>query len=220
MPPREPKGRLLSREYFADLEFMTEFSADEREAYILLALFTDDDGYLEWSLGELAGSLYRYDDRADREARLASIVEHLAATGRFEDLGCKHARMPRVATRPRSGQHEYGVRDAHAGCPTSQLETTRDDSTSSSLLSSPIPSVSSGRLGSTRVDSGRRPGRPARGAPIAQGQEADPVEPGRRLSEAIRRNGGKVEYVPIDGEPPAANDSSSNVAELAARRTS
>jgi hypothetical protein len=111
LPPREAKGRYLTREYMADAEFHRAHDANERELYMLLALFTDDAGWLEWDPEYLAFSILRYDP--DREINFACGYEQLVNSGRLRIYKCGHALMPKVANRPRPGEHEYRVRDQH-----------------------------------------------------------------------------------------------------------
>lgn len=115
MPPREPKARYLTREYVADHDFMTALGPAERECYLLISLYADDAGYLEWDLAEIAANIYRWVSPRAREARIAKIVETLGPT-RIEILACRsHALMPRVAKRPRPGGkgRDTQVRDDH-----------------------------------------------------------------------------------------------------------
>jgi hypothetical protein len=125
---------MLSREYMADRVFMTEYTAPEREWYLLTAMFADDAGYLPWDLPDNAANLYRYEIPAEREVRVATYVAHFSASGRFVDLGCGHAHMPSVAKRPRGRAREHGVQTEHSECTPSAL-------TSVPLQSVPIPSA-------------------------------------------------------------------------------
>jgi hypothetical protein len=111
MPPREAKGRYLTREYMADAAFHRDHGAEVRELYMLLALFSDDDGWLEWDPEYLMFAIYRYDDR--RVELFADGTARLVQTRRLKVYKCGHAHMPKVANRPRPGEHEYRVRDAH-----------------------------------------------------------------------------------------------------------
>lgn len=131
MPPREAKSRRVEREYMADREFMTGFTAEEREAYILLSLFADDAGWLEWDEADLAASLYRWEPLEDRERKLAAFREHFEQSGRLRVFRCGHAFMPKVAKRPRAGGHEFGVQrehGVHSRSTRSQPKTTEVDS--------------------------------------------------------------------------------------------
>ncbi len=111
MPPREAKGRYLTREYFADHDFMTRLNAEQREFYLLLSLFADDAGWLEWDAEYLMYTIYRYDE--------SRIVTFVAATGALERTGrlkthrCGHAVLPKVSKRPRMGVTETKVKDQH-----------------------------------------------------------------------------------------------------------
>jgi len=111
--PREAKSRRIEREYMADREFMTMFTAEEREFYILLSLYSDDAGWLDWDPAELAASLYRYEHLDARENKVETFAEHLKSTGRLRVFRCGHAVMPRVAKRPRGQAREYAVQRAH-----------------------------------------------------------------------------------------------------------
>lgn len=111
MPPREPKGRMLTREYMADYDFQSQHSAEARETYLLLAMFADDAGWLEWEPEYLAGTMFRYDQRG-RE-RFAADVESLQKAGRLVLHKCGHAEMPKVVHRPRPGVQERKVFEFH-----------------------------------------------------------------------------------------------------------
>jgi hypothetical protein len=127
MPPREAKGRYLTREYMADAAFHRTHDAAERELYMMLALFTDDSGWLEWDPDYLMFSVYRYED--GRSSTFNNGVTSLQASGRLKVYRCGHALMPKVGNRPRSGEHEYRVRDEHqARC---QSKGSRSKTTSS-----------------------------------------------------------------------------------------
>lgn len=111
MPPREAKGRYLTREYMADYDFQTKHTAEERELYLMLALFTDDAGWLDWDAGQLAFDVYRFAD--DRMERFKKGTAALERTGRLRVLKCGHAEMPKVSKRPRPGVQEHKIRDHH-----------------------------------------------------------------------------------------------------------
>jgi hypothetical protein len=140
VPVREPKGRMLSREYMADRDWMTTYSPAEREWYMLTALFADDAGWLPWDLPDNAANLYRYEVPDDREARVASYVAHFAQAGRFIVHDCGHAHMPGVAKHPRGRAREQAVLDVHYQCTRSAPGVHPE---CMSLLSVPDPSVPS-----------------------------------------------------------------------------
>lgn len=181
MPVREPKGRLLVREYMADREFMTVFAADVREAYLLLALFADDGGWLDWDPGELAGAMYRYWPIADREVFILDVAVALEATGRLKRYKCGHAFMPKVADRPRSGSPEYRVRDAHQ----SQCKSSRSrvKSSPSRVESSRPPNLTVPNQTSPVADHTVVLSEPTRG----RARGGAPARVGETLSEFQRR---------------------------------
>lgn len=173
MPPREAKSRLLTREYVADLDFMTTLTAPEREWYLLTALWADDAGYLDWNVETNAGDLYRFEGRRVRERKVRAYAAKLAESRRFVDLGCGHAVMPRVGKRPRSGGREWGVMVAHKACPTEPPDPVLWPAASA-------PGVVSGAPEPTYVLSG----------PVLSGP--DPSVAGARAQEPRRpRNGGE-----------------------------
>jgi hypothetical protein len=171
MPPREAKGRYLTREYMADAAFHREHDAVERELYMLLALFTDDAGWMEWDRESLIYSVYRFDD--DRTRLFDDGVKQLAKTGRLRVLKCGHAWMPKVAKRPRSGEHEYRVRDEHQVKCGSKLR--RPKTTMSQLQTTRPPNLTKPNLNHTgtspNVEVTSPRGRARGGAPRSIGEE-------------------------------------------------
>jgi hypothetical protein len=130
MPPREPKGRYVRREYFEDDEFQTELTAEIREFYLGIAMFADDAGWLEWKLPYIASFIYRYEGPAERLEKAKVNAKALERTRRLKVLRCGHAQLLRNPGR-RVGQHETGVFAAHQSESTrSKPKITRDkDST-------------------------------------------------------------------------------------------
>jgi hypothetical protein len=148
MAEREAKGRMLVREVMADREFMTTFTADEREWYLFTALFADDAGYLVWDVETNAANLYRYETPRHRQTKVARIVAKMTTTGRLVVLDCgRHAFMPRVARRPRGMRREHGVLLEHQGCSSTALAEPesalgeQSESTGVQSPSIPIPSI-------------------------------------------------------------------------------
>lgn len=164
MPVREPKGRVLVREYMADREFMKSFDAAEREAYLLLALFTDDAGWMLWDVEELAAAMYRFEDIEQRESSLAAYAQHFTEAGRLRILKCGHAHMPKVGNRPRGMTREYAVRDAHQARCGSSRRAVRQQSDSSLP---PVKSIPNRSIDSTNTNgkSNQPRGRARGGAP-------------------------------------------------------
>lgn len=126
MPVREPKGRLVMREYMADREWMLGFTPAEREWLFLTSLWADDDGYLPWDPQTNAADVYRYEPVARREAHVQAFVARFAASERFVVLPCgRHALMPRFAKHPRGRAREHNVRSEHeTECSPSAPEST------------------------------------------------------------------------------------------------
>lgn len=129
----------------ADREFMTMYEPAEREFYILLSLFADDAGWLDWDAGELAGSIFRYEPLEQRESKVSAFREHFESTGRLKVFRCGHAVMPRVAKRPRGMAREYAVQDAHK----EHSKSTKEHS--SPIRTLPNLSVPSEPVGSPRA---------------------------------------------------------------------
>lgn len=124
MPPREAKGRYFTREYMADADFMTSLNAAEREFYMMLSLFADDGGFLDWDPAYLMFSVYRYDD--DRANVWRHGVASLLRTGRLKVYKCGHAFMPKVAKRPRPGGQETHVSEYHRSrCQSTKVNSGR-----------------------------------------------------------------------------------------------
>lgn len=111
MPPREPKGRYMRREYFADYEFQTQLTAEQREFYMGLAMLADDAGWLEWDPAYVAAVVYRYEDPKARVETAKAHAARLVATGRLKTFRCGHAQLPRAGER--AGVQETKVFDAH-----------------------------------------------------------------------------------------------------------
>jgi hypothetical protein len=155
MPPREPKGRFLTREYMADAQFHRAHDAATRELYMMLAMFTDDAGWLEWDPDYLVYAMYRYDN--DRDQIFSDGIASLVKAGRLRLFKCGHGVMPKVAGRPRSGEHEYRVRDDHESrC--SRLKSTRTsrlETTNGRLKSSRPPNLTLPNLTNTTTTRGR-----------------------------------------------------------------
>lgn len=186
MPPREAKGRYLTREYMADAAFHREHDAIAREFYMMLALFTDDAGWLEWDPDHLTFTIYRYEQA--REEVFAYGVRELTRSGRLKVYKCGHAFMPKVAKRPRSGEHEYRVRDAH------HARCTRPKSTPGGLRSSRPPDLT---LPKPYVDSNHsnvEVTNPAGAREARRGRRGGPSPIGEEVGELKRR---------VGWEPPA-----------------
>jgi hypothetical protein len=148
MPEREAKGRMLVRELMADREFMTAFSAEEREWYLLTSLFADDAGYLVWDVESNAANLYRYETPRHRVVKVRRIAAKMISADRLVELECgRHAFMPRVARRPRGMKREDGVRREHSECtPSAQGEQSDREAESAQGVHSDSSAVHSPSL--------------------------------------------------------------------------
>lgn len=103
MPPREPRGLYLKREYFSDFEFQTKLTAEQREVYMGLWQLADDAGWLDWHPEQIAAHIFRFSG-ADGPRLLEAAAEALKATGRLKVLACRHASLPRGEGHARPGR--------------------------------------------------------------------------------------------------------------------
>lgn len=115
MPPREPRGLYLKREYFSDFEFQTELTAAERECFMGLWQLADDAGWLDWDPAQVASHIYRFEGRGG-PAMLAENIRRLVDTGRLKVLSCGHASLPRGEGHARPGRPSISspIMEAHA----------------------------------------------------------------------------------------------------------
>lgn len=162
MPPREPRGLYLKREYFSDFEFQTKLSAEERECYMGLWQLADDSGWLDWQPEQIASHIYRYEGRTGAEL-LERFSKVLRDTGRLRVLACGHAELPRGGDHSRPGRPggNSGVLDNHKKHSGKKSRVTLPHHTLPHLTqTSPHPA----------------PGRaPARGAGLRNGTELRPL---------------------------------------------
>lgn len=119
MPPKEPRGLYLKREYFSDFEFQTELNAEQREAYMGLWQLADDAGWLEWQPEQIAAHVYRFAGRAGVDL-LEAAAARLKETGRLRVLACGHAHLPRGEGharpgRPSNNQDTFDNHKKHSG---------------------------------------------------------------------------------------------------------
>lgn len=114
MPVHEPRSRSLNREWRADREWMTEFTAAEREYAMLLGLHADDAGWVQWDLGTLLADIYRWETPKRRETFAEKANTHLVATGRLAVQPCgRHAVLRKLVDRPRHGKAVFTVAEEH-----------------------------------------------------------------------------------------------------------
>lgn len=114
MPVREPRQLYFTRELFMDYEFMTQLTAEHREAYLGIWQLADDSGWLDWQPVVVAAHLYRFD--SDPLGHLQRIIPGLIETGRLIIHDCGHAQLPRglKQRRPgRPGPDAHAIHNAH-----------------------------------------------------------------------------------------------------------
>jgi hypothetical protein len=88
------RTRLIRPEFWADSR-MADLSSDARLTYIGLWCLADDDGYLSWSVRDIAAELYRYDAPRQRERRVERHLSTIVDGGRVRVLECgRHAVIP------------------------------------------------------------------------------------------------------------------------------
>lgn len=162
MPPREAKGRVLTREYMADAEFWRSHQAETRELMMLLALFTDDGGWMEWDPDYLRSTIYRYSEYG--RGRFDDLAKELVVAGRLRILKCGHAFMPRVAKRPRGMTREYSCMTAHEQhSKSSRKELSNSSTRAVDHLSSPFNNRSKPDQSSSYPSEPTRERSPAKG---------------------------------------------------------
>lgn len=103
MPPREPRGLYLKREYFSDYEFQTQLTAEQREVYMGLWQLADDAGWLEWVPEQIAAHTHRF-SAGDGAKLLVAAASRLVETGRLRILKCGCANLPRGDAHSRPGR--------------------------------------------------------------------------------------------------------------------
>ncbi len=153
MPPKEPRGLYLKREYFSDYEFQTELNATQREVFMGLWQLADDAGWLDWEPEQIAAHIFRYEGRTG-VSLLKQAAERLKETGRLRVLACGHANLPRGAGHSRPGR---------PGSSFSALE--KHQKHSKRITNVPIPHRTSPHLTISGPVGSPRP--PVRGGPVA-----------------------------------------------------
>jgi hypothetical protein len=121
MPSR---ARLVRPDFFTD-ETIGKLSHAARLMYVGTWTLADDDGYLDWSLRQVALELFGYDRGRDR--LVARLAHELVEAGRITLLPCgRHARVPTLERhRQKGGSLSFAVRDRHLKeCPPSRNTDT------------------------------------------------------------------------------------------------
>jgi hypothetical protein len=132
MPPLTMRGRYLMREYWSDSDLFLRLTAEEREVYIGLWMLADDAGWMPRDVPAIAASLFRYEDRAPREARLTTVLARLHDLGKVESLRCRCLHLPAVARYPRAGRKSNEHEQNH------QTHSKRSNGIQRDLKPSPV----------------------------------------------------------------------------------
>lgn len=108
------RTRLVRPEFWSDSR-MADLPDGARLTYIGLWCLADDDGYLRWSLRDIAAELYRYETPRKREVRVGGQLNQLIALERVTVLDCTtHALIPSIPKyRIKGGNHSVQYHDAH-----------------------------------------------------------------------------------------------------------
>ncbi len=140
MPSLTLRGRYLMREYWADSELFLKLTPEVREMYQGLWMLADDEGYMPRDIAEIGASLYRFEDRGPREARIRAGLDRLRALGKVESHRCGCLFIPAVVRYPRSGRKTTEWFERHQkhsnGIRTPSAKDIRTDSNPS-----PVPSL-------------------------------------------------------------------------------
>lgn len=145
------RTRLIRPEFWADSR-MADLTEGARLTYIGLWCLADDDGYLRWSVRDIAAELYRYESPRRRERRVSQHMEMVVESGRITVLSCgKHALIPslirhRVKGGNQSDQHH---RSHMSTCPV-QTSTYKSPSV---LVSGSVTESVSGSVRAPRDES-------------------------------------------------------------------
>lgn len=104
MPALTMRGRYLMREYWSDSDLFLRLDAQQRELYVGLWMLADDEGWMPRDVPAIAAALFRYEDRAPREARVRTGLDRLRDMGKVKSLRCGCLQLPAVARYPRAGK--------------------------------------------------------------------------------------------------------------------
>jgi len=134
MPPLTMRGRYLMREYWSDSDLFLRLDAAQRELYIGLWMLADDEGWMPRDVPAIAAALFRYEDRAPREAGVRLGLARLGDLGKVKSHRCGCLFLPAVGRYPRAGKKSVEHLMAHRfhSKPTNGIQTD--------LKPSPVPS--------------------------------------------------------------------------------
>lgn len=139
MPALVMRGRYLMREYWSDSDLFLRLTADEREIYVGLWMLADDDGWMPRDVPAIAAALFRYEDRAPREAKVRAGLVRLRELEKLESTPCRCLFLPAVARYPRAGKKSSDHRIEHQRH-SSKVKPIRTDTNLSPDPTQPDPS--------------------------------------------------------------------------------
>lgn len=151
------RTRLIRPSFFSD-ENMAKLSIPTRLVYIGLWTMTDDAGFLDASVREIAAELFRFETPRRRETRVQKAVDELVSIDRLRLLDCgEHAVIPTIPDhRTQGGEKVYTVQKRHTTrCMTRLRRTTSE--TTSGYVSDSVSDSSSGSVSSSAQARGRSP---------------------------------------------------------------
>jgi hypothetical protein len=140
VPALTMRGRYLMREYWSDTDLFTRLTAEQRELYQGLWMLADDDGWLPRDVPGISAALYRFEDRAPREAAVRAGLDRLRALGKVESLPCRCLHLPAVARYPRAGKKSTEHRLNHQSH-SKAFKPERTDLKPSPVPTSPVDSL-------------------------------------------------------------------------------
>jgi hypothetical protein len=141
------RTRLIRPEFWADSR-MADLTGETRLTYIGLWCLADDDGYLRWSVRDIAAELYRYESPRRRERRVDQHLAAIVASERVAVLACGiHGLIPSlVRHRVKGGNLSNQHHQSHTS--TCQVRTSPDKYPSVLVSESGSVSSPAGELGS------------------------------------------------------------------------
>lgn len=113
MPAMTMRGRYLMREYWSDSDLFLRLDASQREVYVGLWTLADDEGWLPRDVPAISAALFRYEDRAPREAHVRAVLDRLRTIGKVVSHRCGCLFLPTVSKYPRAGKKSTEHRDNH-----------------------------------------------------------------------------------------------------------
>jgi hypothetical protein len=134
MPALTMRGRYIMREYWGDSDLFLRLTPQEREVYVGLWMLADDAGWMPRDVPAIAAALYRYEDRAPREAIVSDVLTKLRDMGKIEGHRCC-VYLPSVERYPRAGKKSTEHRENHV------RHSNRNERIQTDTNPSPVPSL-------------------------------------------------------------------------------